>query len=391
MAAQAPHPTTLLVNVLAQVLKFIYGYVVLTPWQLVAVTLWVAHTWAIEAFDVTPYLAVTSPEKRCGKTRLLEVLEPLLQRPLRASNISVAALFRSLSEDGQGRTVFLLDEADAIFDVKGKHEDLRALLNAGYQRGAKVARCEGEGKNIKVVHYDAFGPKVVAAIGDSLPDTVVDRSIPIQMKRRALHEHVERFRLRDAKAKAKKIRERLAAWATPVTVKSLRAARPQIPPALNDRAQDGWEPLLAIADRAGKEWSRAARKAAIALHGDLLASETVRVVLLGAIREVFAAKQIDRIGTARLLKALVKRSDGPWVIWWGKDVASGDTKGPGYKLAQLLKPFGVRSKKIRIGKVTVRGFRLADFEDAFARYLPPPPSGADNGTTPQPASALHED
>lgn len=367
-----------LAHILIQVLKFIRRYVALTPPQFVAVTLWVTHTWVVEAFDVTPYLAVTSPEKRSGKTRLLEVLELLLRRPLRVSNISDAALFRSMSEDGQGRATLLLDEADAIFTVKGNREDLRSLLNAGYQRGAGVMRCEVNGKSIQVVRYDAFGPKVVAAIG-SLPDTVADRSIPIRMRRRAPHEHVTRFRVRDAKAEAERIREALAAWATPSTVELLRAARPEIPPALNDRAQDGWEPLLAIADLIGGKWSPTARTAADTLHVDPLATEeTVGIALLGAIRDVFAAGAKDRIPTAGLLKALVDRDDGPWADLWGKQVTNGDTKGPGYRLARLLKSYGICPGKTRIGMSTVRGYCLADLQDAFARYLPP--EGPNDGT-----------
>jgi len=40
------------------------------------------------------------------------------------------------------------------------------------------------------------------------------------------------------------------------------------------------------------------------------------------------------------------------------------------QLAQLLKPFGVKPKGIRIGAGTPRGYRLADLSDAFSRYLP---------------------
>lgn len=42
--------------------------------QVVAASLWVVHTHAFEAAEATPYLAITSPERESGKTRLLEVL-----------------------------------------------------------------------------------------------------------------------------------------------------------------------------------------------------------------------------------------------------------------------------------------------------------------------------
>ena len=49
--------------------------------QPVAIALWIAHTWTIEAFDYTPYLHILSPEKRCGKSRLLDCLNLLVARP----------------------------------------------------------------------------------------------------------------------------------------------------------------------------------------------------------------------------------------------------------------------------------------------------------------------
>jgi integrase len=60
---------------LDDVVAFIRRYVVLTDVQADTLALWTAHTHAIDAAETTPYLAITSPEKRSGKTRLLEVLE----------------------------------------------------------------------------------------------------------------------------------------------------------------------------------------------------------------------------------------------------------------------------------------------------------------------------
>lgn len=100
---------------LADVAAFIRRYVVLTDAQVMAVALWVLHTWAIEAADVTPYLIITSPEKRTGKTRLLEVLDLLVPRAMRVANTSTSALFRTLDDTTGGRVTLLQDEADALF------------------------------------------------------------------------------------------------------------------------------------------------------------------------------------------------------------------------------------------------------------------------------------
>jgi Protein of unknown function (DUF3631) len=50
-------------------------------------------------------------------------------------------------------------------------------------------------------------------------------------------------------------------------------------------------------------------------------------------------------------------------------------------LASMLRPFKIRPKKIRIGEEIRRGFNFDQFEDAFARYLPPPPGSGTSGTT----------
>src|SRR5262245_804849 len=74
-----------LANLLDALRAFFGGYVVLAaPAQSVAIALWAASTYVFEHFDAAPYLAVTSPEKRSGKTRLLDALELLVARPWRA-------------------------------------------------------------------------------------------------------------------------------------------------------------------------------------------------------------------------------------------------------------------------------------------------------------------
>ena len=84
---------------------------------------------------------MTSPEKRCGKTRLLDVLELLVAKPWRTIMPSEAVLFRKI--DAAAPTL-LLDETDAIFNAKNANtEPLRAVLNAGNRRGTIVPRCVG--------------------------------------------------------------------------------------------------------------------------------------------------------------------------------------------------------------------------------------------------------
>lgn len=341
--------------------RFVRKYVVITDHQATAVALWIAHTHAIEAADVTPYLAVTSPEKRAGKTKLLEVVELLTPRPLRTANISTAALFRSIVDPEHGRATLLYDEGERSLGVEG-HEDLIALFNAGYRRGAFVVRCEGEGKKIRVVRYDAFVAKAIAAIR-RLPDTVVDRAIPIQMQRRARHEPLERFRQRDVEVEAAPLRLALVDDFTPEVIERLRSARPEIPDALDDRAADGWEPLCAIADLVGGAWPTRARAAAVALHtGRSRDDDGLGVQLLGDLYGLFTERGTEKLSTPAILEALAEDDGLPWGDLRGRRLT-----GPG--MARFLRGFDITPLKWREGTVIVRGYARADLENAWTHWL----------------------
>jgi hypothetical protein len=202
--------------------------------QEIVATLWVAHTWVIEAFDYTPYLHISSPAKRCGKSRVFDCLKVLCAKPWAIVSITEAVMFRKIEQEAP---TLLLDEVDPIFTAKngddGK-EALRALLNAGFERRAAVARCVGPDHKLR--DFGVFCPKALAGIG-RLPDTVADRCIPIIMARRRRGEDIERFRARDAEGVAKPIAAALQAWSQKQSViDKLRVARPEMPSILSDRA-----------------------------------------------------------------------------------------------------------------------------------------------------------
>ena len=112
-------------------------------------TLWIAHTHAMDAWESTPRLALLSPEPGSGKTRVLEVSEPLVPRPVEAVNVSPAYLFRKVAAD-EGRPTILFDEIDTVFGPKAKdNEEIRGLLNAGHRKGAVAGRCVVIGKQVK--------------------------------------------------------------------------------------------------------------------------------------------------------------------------------------------------------------------------------------------------
>ena len=328
----------------------------------VAVTLWTVHAHAVDACESSPRLVLVSPEKQTGKTRTLEVLELLVPEPMHAVNCTSAALFRAVAAN---RPTLLFDEADTYFGprVRGDHEELRGLVNAGHRRGAVAYRVVGEGKSMEVRAFPAFAAVALAGIGD-LPDTILDRAVVVRMRRRAPDEHVTPFRLRKVKPRAAGLRERLAEWSA-AHLETLATAEPVMPPGITDRPADVWEPLLAIADEIGGDWPARARAAAVELEAVRQAATPSRgVQLLADLRAVFTAAATDRLASEDVCRRLAELEEAPWGDLRGRAI---DPRG----LAARLRPYGVRPKNVRIGETVPKGYTTEDLADAWSRYLPP--------------------
>jgi len=343
-------------------------YVVLTDDQACAVTLWTAHTWAIDFAYCTPYLDIHSPEKRSGKTRLLEVLDTIVAKPWLTGGTSKAALVRKVDH---AKPTLLLDESDTAFGGDKEYaEALRGVLNNGYTRGKPYTTCIGQSTAIRTKDFDVFGPKAIAGIG-RLPDTVADRSIPIALNRRAPGERVERFRRRRAEEEGGELANGFFQLRETNGFVPLDEAEPQLPDELDDRAQDVWEPLLAIADLADGEWPNRARDAAKRLSDSVgQESDSYGIRLLADCRTVFDGH--DALSTSELIERLYALEEAPWGEWQIRPK----------RLADLLRPYGIRSCGIRVGDRTPRGYRREDFEGEWRRYLPDLPSqNATSATT----------
>lgn len=327
-----------------------------------ALALYVAYTHAAAAFDYAPRLLLTSAEKRSGKTRTMEVIEGLCCAPLVTANASPAGLVRSI--DPERPRTLLLDEADTIFGMGVKterSEELRGLINAGFQKGTPFIRATGTGT--EVMELPTFSPVVMAAIG-VLPDTIQDRAVNIRLRRRKPTERVEPLRFRVARAVLHPLRAELGAWIE-TGLDGLRDAEPETP--LTDRAADLWEPLLAVADLAGGDWPNRARTAAYTLtrhSADDDATGSVGRELLHDIRTVTSYRQGDFIPTADLLTLLLNIEDSRWQ----------EEALTGRRLSDRLRPYGIMPKRTK----TARGYDMTALADVFERYLPDPEAD-DNG------------
>jgi hypothetical protein len=330
-----------------------------------AVTLWIATTHGQAAFEIATRLVITAPEKRCGKSRLLDVIEATTHAPLITVNISSAALVRSIGDEPP---TLLLDESDTVFGPKAKeHEDLRGIINAGHQRNRPYIRWDATTRTRETC--PTFAMAALAGIGD-LPDTIMDRAVVIRMRRRAPGETVAPFRTRRDAPQLHDLRERIAKWVTE-QVEDLTDAAPDMP--LEDRAADTWEPLIAVADAAGGRWPRRARNAAL----KLVAAENVADVeaslgtrLLADIKDIFSELTVGFLASQDLTNRLRRLEDAPWN---DHDLS---TRG----LSERLRPYAVRPG--HNPAKTARGYRLDSFQEAFERYLPsesvqPSENGAD--------------
>jgi putative DNA primase/helicase len=254
----------------------------------------------------------------------------------------------------------LIDEVDTFLADKS---DLRGVLNSGHTKSAAfVLRCVGDDSVPQP--FSTWCPKVFAHIGRVHP-TLEDRSIRIQLRRKLKVQTVKRIpRGHDPYCD---LRRRCARFAAD-NLEALTKSQPKVPPELNDRAADNWEPLLAIAEACG--CGEEARQAAIQLSG-VDDDETDGIVLLGDLKRIFerATAEDSAVATmpsAAIAEALGKMEDKKWPEFKG-----GKPITPA-QIASLLKPFDIKPRKVQSDdgvKRQVQGYRFDQFSEAFRRYL----------------------
>jgi hypothetical protein len=338
-------------------------YVVLPELGAEALAIWTLGAHVHDAFDIFPYLALSSPVKECGKSTCMKILRRLVPRSLANSNITAAALFRTIEKY---QPTLLIDEADSFVDM---NEDLRGVLNSGHDRElAYTVRTVGNDHEPRT--FSTWGPKAIALIG-SLPDTVTSRSVVIRLRKKRPDEKVSSLsrNRKNTKAQFEDLKRKCARWKED-NYQGLEHAEPEMLEGLHDRQADNWEPLFAVAEASGGAWPETVRKAARTFCGGETAEEdSERVMLLSDIRDIFGQCKADRLPSKDIVEKLCLMEHRPWPEW---DERRGEAiKASG--VARLLKDFGIRPKVNRTQGGTSRGYSLEQFKDAFGRYLPSAP------------------
>ena len=349
-------------GLLENLVSIIENHVVLPPGGSLIVALWAILAHKFEDFYVCPRLAVNSATLGSGKTTLLKILSRLVPRPLMASNISPAAVYRAI--DAYHPTL-LIDEADTF--LKSSPE-LQGILNSGHDRaGAQVVRCTGENFSPQIL--STWCPMAFASIGKLTP-TLESRSIVIPIERKRPDERITPIRA-DRMDDFDDLARKVARWAAD---HNLSGFDPVIPDALRNRNADNWRPFFIIADAIGGEAPDRIRSIACTLDGER--ELTTKEQLLGDIKVVFDDKGADKLSSQVIIDELAKMEDRPWPEW------RSDKPITQRQLAAQLKPFGITPNTIRLdSNATPKGYTRAQFQNAWSRHLPPDTSA----TAPQPA------
>ena len=329
-------------------------YIVLRPEAVIATALWTMMAWAHEDATHSPILAAISVEPDSGKSTLLGVLRFLVPKPFVSVEPTGPSVYRTVDRE---HPTLIIDEADDLFCRKS---DLRAIVNAGWSRGTRIPR---QGR-----WYDPFCPKILGILGKTkLPRTIASRSIILKMWPKKPDEKAEDFAYADD-PEFSTIRRKLARWAAD-NVRIIKDLKPPQPPDFNNRLNANWKLLLQIAQHAGGGWPEQASRSAIYLSRAPY-EPSVGVQLLAALRAMFTKNRTE-ITSEQVVQELVADPDSPWHEYCGR--------GPITKnqVAALLRDYDIRPVVVHPTKradFSRHGYRAAQFEDAFARFLPHEPN-----------------
>lgn len=344
-------------------------YLALDPGLPFVLALWTLATHVFKCFEAFPYLAITSPTKRCGKTKLAEIVELLCANGFRTVSASPAAIFRTIQAQAlEKETITLIiDEAEALGTKSETVQTFREILNAGYRQGQYVLRCEKSGEKYEPTRFLTYCPKVIVLIG-ALQDTIADRCIPIRMRRRKNGEEIDRFFYTRALTGARRTQKLISEWAEANLERVKRRYRGKDLTFLEDREAELWMPLFAVCRVAVPERMDSLKSIALRISSGKQSEEPAELgtLLLRDIRDIFDLTRQERMPSSKLLLDLCAVEESPWAAWSngrGLDARS---------LARMVRPFRIEPHNLRMKDDTVvKGYERDDFEEAWTAYLPP--------------------
>ena len=351
-------PVSDIASVADRIYQILDDHIACTHAVKVATTLWILMTWFIPASHILPIAWINAPERRCGKSTLLTLMSRMSKRSLSTSNITGSALFRSI--ESYKPTLFI-DEIDTFIN---DNESIRGVLNAGHSRdNPYIIRCVGDDN--EPLLFNVFGAKAISGIG-KIPSTLIDRSIPLTLRRKMRDETKKRVRDLPLDVTSM-IQSQLARWSDD-NLQVVKDAKPVLPVTINDRAQDNWQILFKIAMILSDDWLEKAHRACIEISGSDSDEPSSNEQLLSDIKTVFSLNQTNRLLSRDLLTELRRDPEMSWSTYnEGKTITL-------RQIAKKLSAFRISSRDLRAfdingNEVRGKGYDVLDFQDAFSRYL----------------------
>ena len=345
-----------------EIKKSITLFVHLKDEEAIAIAFWILHCYFIrlpkqpQLLECSPILNITSPEKRCGKSTLRELIEELVPRPLSVMGITSSALFHTI--EAKCPTI-LIDEADTFLR---NNSDLTRLINSGYKQDGKTMRMGGKTYD-ETLSFSTWCAKCIVGIGKNLSDTTKDRSITIRLKRKKNSEKIfsKNRVLKDDPDFFITLKKKMIRFVLDHE-KQIIDSPVEMPIEMDDRTQDNWEGIYQIADFIGQETYNKVHLAAIKLSSHKYDDDSDGIELLKDIKQILPELDLEKIPSATLVDRLNEDLTRPWFSMNQKGLSQ-------HNLANMLKEFGIYPIQIGGGSSNQRGYLQDAFEDAFDRYL----------------------
>lgn len=342
-------------SLLQEVSDLFTSYLTLPDHAPTVLALWTVFTWVHDAFRVSPLLAVTSPERECGKTTLLSLLCAVVRKPFPSANATASSMFRLVD---QHAPTILADEVDKWLR---RDDERMGLINSGWARHlATFTRTEGDKHEVR--SFSTWAPKALAGIL-TLPEEIAGRSIEIRMRRQTRAEGSRLKSLRaDAMSGFEPLRRKLYTWTQGVVAEgTLPMRNPELPEGFTGRLADNWHVLAAIAQTAGEEWPERCFDAATAFVAKGRESSWGEQ-LLRDIGALFDDSQTDRLLLGKITAHLVQMEERPW-----GECSHGRAMSTHW-LSRKLAGYNIPSKDVRTNAGKGNGYFREQFEEAIERY-----------------------
>jgi hypothetical protein len=367
---------------LAELVALIHKHILINNDDALTIAPWIIWTYLADEdyVEVSPYLGITSPDKRCAKTRCLDLIERLVKRGYGISDITKSSFFRFVE---QWHPTLCLDEFHKL--IKNRPDLLQPFLNA-YSRNKPVLVTNTETMEPEV--FDIWGARALAYL-EELDDQFRDRVIEINLERKP--RGVTKPKLRETPlAYTEELRRKLLRWA----LDNAEAVGKAIVPVFetdNDRAADNWEMLFKIIATIDPDNVAAVVQIAHTKETSIMAErESEQEAALKAIRKVYedACEHIGKafsdpatdvfISLDTICSIMNRDKEGVWQAWH-----FGEQRGAyERKIAQILrsytkeKPQRSRAEPdlaeliggFRDRTTDVRGYWLSTLRTTFGRY-----------------------